>query len=127
MMKFIVLNTFASAFLTGCSNQPRHVEASLPLVKNNITPIGDKLPEKYINLLEDQFSHSLNHSVHNIYLSPMYTSSLGNDCRELNIETSNGTTSKRIACAGKIQHKGQVRSWYLVPDIVQSSSSQLRL
>lgn len=127
-MKSLVLIIAVSSLLLGCSNQPRHVEASMPLVTKNIAPIGDRLPEKYQNILEDRFSDSLNHSVHNIHLSPMYTSSLGNDCRELHIQTPNGLTSKRIVCAEKKQHKNQVRAWYVIPDIVHSSSSsQLRL
>lgn len=123
MIKYLAFSMLVSGFLVGCSSQPRQVEASLPLVKQQIIPIGKKLPAKYRQQLEDHSTKWLIHKDYDIEMGAFYTSSLGNDCRKLNVRTIEKVTVQRIACAEKSQYEGQVRAWYLVPDIVQSATS----
>ncbi|USD41325.1 hypothetical protein J4N42_00910 [Vibrio sp. SCSIO 43135] len=109
--------------LAGCSSQPRHVEASLPLVAASIESVGTKVPASYRQDLEDMYKTELIHDKYHISLGPFYISSLGNECRELTIEEPEQGKTTRVVCAEKKQYEDQIRAWYLVPDIIQSSSS----
>ncbi len=111
------------AVLSGCSSQPRLVKADIPLVEKNNLIIGTPISDSYRHTLEQPNSVSLSHPNYQIQLGPIYTSSLGQDCRELSIRMSNDTRSQRVVCAQKQQNKNQARTWYLVPNIIQPSAS----
>lgn len=109
--------------LAGCSSQPRQVSANLPLVQPYIQPIGAKVPALYRQDLENPLNQQISHPHYQIKMGPFYTSSLGNECRELTILNAHNEKFIRVACAEAKQYDGQIRAWYLVPNIVQSSSS----
>ncbi len=125
LRKWLLL--FASVMIVGCSSQPRHVSATLPLVQHKSEPVGKSIPAMYRSGLEDSNSTRLQHTRYQILLGPLYTSALGLDCRELAItEPSSGSRSEpisRVACSEKKQYDQQVRAWYLMPNIIQTSTS----
>lgn len=123
LCKSIVLCCLSMLGLTACSSAPRQVQASLPLVAATIQPLGQKLPAKYRSQLEQADSTQLDNSDYSIQLGARYTSSLGQDCRDLTIYDQAGDKSQRVACAEKKQYPEQIRAWYLVPNIVQHASS----
>lgn len=123
MHKTIIVSCLSILGLTACSSAPRQVQASLPLVEASVQPLGQKLPAKYRAQLEQAASTRLDNSDYSIQLGTQYTSSLGQDCRDLTIFEASGDKTLRVACAEKKQYPEQVRAWYLIPNIVQHSSS----
>lgn len=109
--------------LSGCSSQPRQVEATIPLVDASNAAVGTKLPTQFRNQLEDSQLKALRHKEYTIHVGAFYTSSLGQDCRGLTIYTLEGEKNQRVACTEPKQYPEQVRAWYLVPNIVQSATS----
>lgn len=109
--------------LVGCSSQPRQVSASLPLVQSQPSPIGDKIPTQYRKELEKVTATQIFHPKYKVVVGPFYLSSLGQDCRELSVTLPDGQQILRVACAESKQYPEQVRAWYLVPNIIQTSSS----
>lgn len=119
-MAFICLGVFA---LTGCSNSPRQVKASVPLVQSQVLTIGDKIPTQYRSQLENSRTEAIFHPRYQIEVGPFYTSSLGQECRTLLITPlDKGEQISRVACTEPKQYPEQVRVWSLIPNIVQSSS-----
>ncbi|PMH45939.1 hypothetical protein BCU68_09085 [Vibrio sp. 10N.286.49.B3] len=131
--------TLVFAFLVGCSSQPRQVEASLPLVQPSTQPLGIQVPQQYSQDLEDGRKVDLIHPEYRIQMGPLYTSSLGHTCRELTFAKVNAVSmtahgseqgpSIRVACTNQqlttIPASDELleRAWFLVPNIIQSSSS----
>ncbi|UUM30038.1 hypothetical protein [Vibrio japonicus] len=108
--------------LTACSSSPRHVEAQVPLVKEQFESIGSKLSAKYRAQLENAQQRVLFHQEYQVELGGFYISSLGQDCRNLIIQNIDGVKSQRVACAEPKQYPEQIRTWYLIPNIIQSAS-----
>ncbi len=123
MTKYLLTITFISLFLFGCSNHPRQVEASTSLVEKQSIILGEKVPSKYRDELELTGDVHLLHEKYNIIVGPIYTSSLGLDCRKLNVSGVGFQAQVRVVCANKKQYKEQVRVWRLMPDVVHSETS----
>lgn len=124
MNKVTLIAFLMPILLGGCSNKPREVEASVELVNNAMKPVGIKLPEQYQQTLDTPSSTTLPHGDYYIELGPNYSSSLGNQCRQLFIHKKDQQTEQRVACANsEQQQEEQVNAWYLVPNIVQSATS----
>ncbi len=123
MQKSLMALCFMTLALSGCSSQPRLVKADIPLVEQGNTIVGTPVSPSYQSTLEQPNSVSLTHPKYQVQLGPIYTSSLGQDCRELTVHMPNDKRSLRVVCAQKQQDKNQARTWYLVPDIIQPSAS----
>lgn len=123
MQKLMVLICLGVFTLTGCSSPPRQVKASVPLVQNQVSAIGDKIPTQYRSQLENSVTQAISHPKYQIEVGSFYTSSLGQECRALLIAPSESDEQvSRVACTEPKQYPDQIRVWYLIPNIVQSSS-----
>lgn len=123
MTKYLLTIPFLSLLVSGCSNHPRQVEASTSLVEKQSIILGEKVPSKYRDELELTGVVHLLHEKYDIIAGPVYTSSLGLDCRKLNVSGVSFSTQMRVVCADKKQYKEQVRVWRLMPDVVHSETS----
>lgn len=109
--------------LAGCSNAPRQVEASIPLVSSQELKVGTLIPSKYSDLLDSSNTTYLPNDDYQVVVDKPFTSSLGYECRPLQITDSAGNIQKRIACASEEQTQNLSRDWYLIPNIVHSPIS----
>lgn len=110
-------------FTSGCARNVRIVKAEVPLVEEVVAPVGEKVPAIHIDSLESDSATQLYHSDYKIKLGMAYLSALGRECRVLSISQNDETKVQRVACAYSKLYEKQTRAWYLVPNIVQSTSS----
>ncbi|MGR5340803.1 hypothetical protein ACPV50_12845 [Vibrio astriarenae] len=131
-MKLKYLLLLSSSVLLGCTSQPRQVDASLPLVNLNQTPVGEVIDTKYWSQLDSDMYTSLSHSEFDIQLTPSYLSALGLTCRVLTVQNLNSlnrapeaeTSVKRVACKQAHQENGKItHGWYLINDTVETSTA----
>jgi len=118
--KYLLMSCFI--MLTGCANQPRKTEASLPLVAayTETMPTNEKIPERYWETLGDASATTMTSSQYNIKLNPIYLSALGHKCRELEISNINHQMQKRVVCEFyfKNEQGKQDKAWFLEAPIV---------
>lgn len=115
----------AALVLFGCSNKPREVSASVPLVTaSQKKPNKKEIPNQYWELLADSQTTSLSHNKYQIQLSKLYVSALGLPCRILTIDEANKPSVKRTACEESYLDKDNKKqtAWFLEPQIIESSS-----
>tara|TARA_Y100001956_G_scaffold5226_1_gene4697 strand:+ start:30222 stop:30599 length:378 start_codon:yes stop_codon:yes gene_type:complete len=122
MNKVILIAIILPMILAGCTTKPREVEASLPLVNSLLLPIGEKIPEQYQSELNNPNFSDLEHNKYTIKVGPIYSSGLGNQCRQLFIEGDGQQGEQRVVCS-YTTNEDNVSAWYLVPNIVQSATS----
>ena len=120
MIKCLLIIPVIILLLNGCSSSPREVKASIALVENKSVLLGKKISAKYRNDLESSMITTIHHNQYHISVGPFFTSSLGQDCRSLNIVDMQRQTSLRVVCAEKKQYIEQVRVWSLMPDVVRT-------
>ena len=118
-----VFGLIVIGLLSGCSSAPRQVNATVPLVPVVVQPVGQVVEQKYYALLNDSLTTKLPHSDYSIQVGPYFLSSLGKQCRSLNIHDNDGNKQQRVVCLESGVDNANSSSWYLVPNIVQSSSS----
>ncbi len=119
-----VLIVLTALLVTGCSNQPRQVKASLPMVSTNSNLLGDVVPSDYNDSLSDPEQYTITHDDEQIDLGPLYISALGYNCRELTIHPDKPSRFTRIVCSEIDDGEDDNTSdWYLTPDINQPVSS----
>lgn len=111
--------------LSSCSNSPRIVEASRPLVENVQLSEYQEIPQQYWEGLEDENQSQLIHDNTKIRLAERFTSALGYKCRSLYIYDDTQKEQHRIACQTiMIEESGAQQTdqmtWYLMPAIVDS-------
>lgn len=120
--------------LSGCANQPRQVNASIPLVSENNTIPGRLIAEIHWPQLNKAEAVFIENNDYLIQAEPTYLSALGIKCRVLlltpkhkaNVLSSESHAQiKRVACQAKASSMGtQTREeWYLMNDVVDGSTS----
>lgn len=115
----------SALMIAGCSNKPREVNASIPLVNASTQTItGKAIPEKYWSSLSSAGISTLTHDKYQITLSPFYTSALGHPCRELTLIDKNNIETKRIACELSLTNANNqlYKAWFLEKQIIETSS-----
>lgn len=122
VMKKISVVLMIVSMLSACSNQPKQVTASIPLVDMPDAVKHDPIPEKYWGILDEQpGGFVVNHDAQQVILGGSYFSALGHKCRELLVkaEPLKNTESdiRRVVC-----QPPNYRYWYLVPDIMRFSN-----
>jgi len=118
----VVISTL---IIVGCSNKPREVNASLPLVEPTTkTVTGKAIPEKYWSKLSAGSASTLKHDKYQITLSSLYISALGNKCRELTLVDQNKVEMKRVACQLSLINANNepYKAWFLEKQIIETSS-----
>ena len=121
-MKKISVVLMIVSLLSACSNQPKQVTASIPLVDMPDAVKHDPIPEKYWGILDEQpGGFVVNHEGQQVVLGNSYFSALGHKCRELLIRGPSSTNTafdaRRVTC-----QPSNYRYWYLVPDIMRASN-----
>lgn len=112
--------------LSACTNQPRQVKASLPLVNVVMEkPTKKMVPNQYWEMLADQNQSILTHPQYQITLGVLYFSALGTTCRELQFKESNQLIKKRVACENNFinKHNKKEKGWFLEKEIIESNRS----
>lgn len=123
MYKKLLLLGITIFLVNGCSNGPRQVKAELALVNAPTSIVGAKVPTEFRLILEDKQTKKTKHKDYEIQLGDLYTSSLGQECRGLTVFTLGGEKSSRVVCTEPRQYPNQIRAWYLMPNIVHSTTS----
>lgn len=111
--------------VSGCSSKPREVSASLPLVSiSQEKPDKQQVPAQYWPSLSDANQTALEHQKYQIQLEELYTSALGNRCRELKIFDKQQTMQKRVACEISFINANNQKetAWFLEKEIIESSA-----
>lgn len=85
--------------LVGCSNSPRSVDASIPLVDSSTFVSDEPVQTTYWKILNNPQKNQFIHHDYLITLTPPYFSALGTTCRRLTFYINNNMTGSRIACA----------------------------
>tara|TARA_R110001583_G_scaffold17482_1_gene70632 strand:+ start:3623 stop:4018 length:396 start_codon:yes stop_codon:yes gene_type:complete len=112
------------AFIAGCSNKPREVNASIPLVTfSQEKPNKELVPARYWQALSDNSQLVLPHNEYHIQLSELYTSALGQKCRELIMTDKVQIMKRRIVCEISFLNaqKTQEKAWFLENEIIEST------
>ncbi|MGL6260688.1 hypothetical protein [Vibrio sp. WXL210] len=127
----VVISALGALLLSACSSQPRQVQASLPLVSEQLAPIGTPISSQYWSSLNIEYATSISHPQYTILAQPSYTSALGITCRTLSItplaelNSISTTPITRTACQQTTQDENgkSTTGWFLVQDIVENSSA----
>ncbi|WP_022942914.1 hypothetical protein [Psychromonas hadalis] len=116
---------FLSALIiSGCSNKPREVTASVPLVSfSQDKPNKKEIPLQYWSRLADPLERQIQHNRYQIQLSELYLSALGLQCRELIFTDKKNKIEKRIACEIPFvnENNKQDKAWFIEKQIIESS------
>ncbi|MDP5254359.1 MULTISPECIES: hypothetical protein [unclassified Vibrio] len=124
MLKKITFCLALGLTLSACAYKPREVSADIPLVSPNSSMLnGQLIAKKYWPQLDDATTQSLTAENVTISVSAPYFSALGNTCRTLEAQLSNGDDRVQIACSRP--YKGTdadpvfnpVTPWYLTPSL----------
>lgn len=110
--------------LAGCTSKPREVNASVPLVTfSQEKPNKELVPARYWQALSDPSQLVLPHSQYTIYLGELYTSALGEACRELTITDKTQAMKRRIVCETSFLNaqNEQQTAWFLENEIIEST------
>ncbi|WP_342639148.1 hypothetical protein [Vibrio metschnikovii] len=108
--------------LTACSNQPRQVKASLPLIDSQSSIIGEPLSISLNQRLNNIPPHSVDFDDLSLSFSAVYHSALGYPCRQIQLHHSESPTN-RVVCLIKdgsqsAEHDSQSASgWLLMPSV----------
>jgi|TARA_Y100000588_G_scaffold251832_1_gene266319 hypothetical protein len=122
-MEKAVFGLLVVSLLSGCSSAPRQVNATVPLVPGTIKPVGQPVEQKYHEPLSDPLTTTLIHAEYSIQVGPYFLSSLGKECRSLDLRDNVGNKQLRVVCLEQVPDNASPSSWFLVPNIVQSTSS----
>jgi hypothetical protein len=117
---FIILLLCA---VTGCTSKAREVAASIPLVSaSQDKPDKKEIPSKYWSFLSNSQLKSFEHYKYQIKLAGLYTSALGQVCRELTFIDKEQNEERRTACEiSFLNQKNQLdKAWFLEKKIVAS-------
>lgn len=110
--------------LSACSNTPREVKASIPLVTLSAEkPSEVEIPQKYWTALSDNNQATLKHDVFRVQLGSLYVSALGTKCRSLLLIDSKGREEDRVACQlSYLENANKVTGWFIENQIIESTS-----
>ncbi|WBA17140.1 hypothetical protein [Salinivibrio kushneri] len=123
MYKAVIVSLLSVLGLTACSSAPRQVQANVPLVEPLDKPLGEPLSAKMSAQLDQHKKNTLTSADYMIKLGPLYTSSLGKECRELTFVDERNEKTARIACTDPTSSSDQDRTWYLIPNIVDHATA----
>jgi hypothetical protein len=85
--------------------------------------MGDIIPEKYWPKLNDPLTTQVNADGLLISVGSKYTSSLGLECRALQMATDPNENRTRIACTQVVEQADKaVKAWFLTNNIVETST-----
>jgi hypothetical protein len=85
--------------------------------------VGDIIPDKYWPALNDPQTTQVNADGMMISVGPKYTSSLGLECRALQMATNPNENRTRVACSQVVeQADNAVQAWFLTNNIVETST-----
>ena len=118
----VLLLAFA---ITGCTSKPREVSASLPLVTfSQEKPNKKEIPTQYWSTLSDSQQTTLQHEKYKVEMSELYTSALGETCRELKITDNQNKQASRIACEIPFMNADNQpdKAWFIEKEIIESSA-----
>lgn len=129
MPKFLIIIPISLSMLTlsACTGKPREVSASIPLVSSSQTkPNKQEVPQQYWSQLSDPVQTQVEHDKYKIKLFDLYTSALGQTCRELQIldkTIESNDVERRTVCETtyKTNNKEVIKSWFLEKKIIESS------
>jgi hypothetical protein len=109
--------------ISGCTSKPREVTASVPLVTaSQEKPNKKEIPAKYWSFLSNSQQTQFKHDKYQIQLAELYTSALGQICRELTIIDKEKNEERRTACEISFvnQDNQQDKAWFLEKKIIES-------
>jgi len=115
--------TLSLLTIVGCTSKPREVSASLPLVSlSQEKPNKKEIPSQYWAYLSDSQSTSFKHDKYQVQLSSLYTSALGQVCRELTLIDKESNEQRRTACEASFVSKDNQadKAWFLEKQIIES-------
>ncbi|MFV8386974.1 hypothetical protein ACNO5E_23005 [Vibrio parahaemolyticus] len=128
-MNRIVISACLLLVLSGCSNAPREVNASLPLVNKSTQALGKPIPASLWQQLDEEDlleqSSEVMYKQYRIEMSPSYMSALGHTCRVLDFYQEGIKMSSRVACkvAASSSSNETNQPWFLVKDIVKDATA----
>ncbi|MFL9806320.1 hypothetical protein AB6D40_022715 [Vibrio cyclitrophicus] len=136
-MNRIVISACLLLVLSGCSNAPREVNASLPLVNKSTQALGKPIPASLWSQLEEEdllsASSRVRYKHYTIEMSPSYISALGHTCRVLDFYQDEDQTqgvggtkvSTRVACKAATSPTTNEthQPWFLVKDIIKDATA----
>lgn len=125
MRKIITLFTISVCLTTlaGCTSKPREVTASIPLVSSSQEkPNKKEIPSKYWSSLSNSQQTQFEHEKYQVQLAELYTSALGQVCRELTLTDKEKNEERRTACEISFvnQDNQQDKAWFLEKQIIES-------
>ena len=118
-----ILVIFFFVLVGACTNSPRNVTASIPLVSiSQDKPNKKEIPSQYWTFLSNSKQTSFAHDKYQVQLTALYTSALGQVCRELILVDNKRNEERRTACEVPFvnENNQQVKAWFLEKEIIES-------
>jgi hypothetical protein len=109
--------------ISGCTSKPREVNASIPLVSSSQEkPNKNEIPAQYWSFLSDSEQTGFVHDKYQVQLTELYTSALGQVCRELTLVDKDSNEERRTACEISFVNKDNQKdkAWFMEKQIIES-------
>ncbi len=114
---------FCCVLIAACSSPPREVTASIGLVPEvQQKPNKKEIPAQYWTFLSDASQTTFPHDKYKVKLATLYTSALGQLCRELTLIDQENNLVRRVACEISFVNGNnqQDKAWFLEKQIIES-------